>query len=289
MIVTQENIDAINEANKFKDNSIYNNIMCCKPKKGGAMIVTISKSLINLEEIGITESEKSFFLRLHEDNKNYFCCLPNGHSGSCKTTYKSFFSEKAELKIKDCQTSPGDDEIIFKNRTTRSYPIQISNSIEKELKERHSLKSRGLKLKAAVPIKHASTPFLMATAEFDIASFILQLEEPKDMDQYIKDKLNDNFNRLVNFYKSNGIYITNKYGNLCCPVTGKSITIEMLGEKGDNQIQFGHVDPVSNDKYMTRGENLVLITRLGNSIQGDRELSKVKFVIEDCYTHLNRL
>ena len=45
-----------------------------------------------------------------------------------------------------------------------------------------------------------------------------------------------------------------------------------LNRDDDYQVQFGHVVPVKSDKYMTRGGNLLPITRGGNLMQSNRSI-----------------
>jgi hypothetical protein len=185
---------------------------------------------------------------------------------------------------------PGDDDIIYKNRISRIFPIQISNSKEFELKNTFHLKSRGVKLKSAIAIKNSSTPFLVATAEIDIASFILQIDSENRIPTEIKTFLNEHYKNLVEHYKNQDIFITNRENNLCCPVYGHTILPDHFDKNsGGYQVQFGHVEPVSNNRYMTRGKNIVLISRNGNLMQTDDSLRDIRHKSKTVYEHTNNI
>ncbi|MBP8016954.1 hypothetical protein KAZ01_03005 [Candidatus Gracilibacteria bacterium] len=297
-LVTDELYDAVEDAFEFELLSIYKYLICGKIMNGGSKIETVNTALKNLDKIKMTDEDKKFFLFLHDNISHSVCCLPKNHKGKCKSSYQTFFSPNFANKVKDCYMSPGDDDIIFKNRTRRNFPIQISNTQEASLKKEFDLK-RTSKLKAAIPIKHAATPFLIATTEIDFASMLIQVDKNNTVPEDIKNPLQKNFERLTKDFENyinpktgekDPIYIINKEGKLCCPVMGNELLPEYFtidDTKNDNQIQFGHCESLLNNKYMTRGGNIIVITRRGNLIQSNDSLCNVKHILHHAYEHTN--
>jgi hypothetical protein len=215
--------------------------------------------------------------------------LPKGHTGKCYSSYGTFFSKRFENKIKDCETTPGDDDILFKNRARRYFPVQVTKNQYTVLNGLHKWKARNLKLKAAIPVENGGTMFTVATAHFDLAAILmLQKGIEHNLPGDIESSLRARAAQLVADFAGMGIYITDKAGNLCDAVLGYTLEPEWysIEDRTDpNQIQFGHVKPLSADKFMTRGLNVVPITRRGNLIQSDTHLDQVHLYIKDAYEH----
>ena len=90
----------------------------------------------------------------------------------------------------------------------------------------------------------------------------------------IEKKLKERAQQIVEEFASQGIDIVDENGQLICPVLGCTIEPEWYetDDKNPNQVQFGHVEPIRSDKYMTRGGNVVPITRNGNLMQSDKSI-----------------
>ena len=117
---------------------------------------------------------------------------------------------------------------------------------------------------------------------------MLQKDIEHKLPEDIEEKLILRSPEIVKEFEEQNIYIVDKDGHLCDPVLG--LTIEKkwynIDDKRDpNQIQFGHVNPLQSDKYMTRGGNVLPITRRGNLIQSDTPLSKVNEFIKHAAAH----
>ena len=117
---------------------------------------------------------------------------------------------------------------------------------------------------------------------------MLQKDIEHKLPEDIEEKLILRSPEIVKEFEEQNIYIVDKDGYLCDPVLG--LTIEKkwynIDDKRDpNQIQFGHVNPLQSDKYMTRGGNVLPITRRGNLIQSDTPLSKVNEFIKHAAAH----
>jgi len=274
MFVTEDLKSAVAEAKEFEKNEIYTKSMCLKSTKGGVGVKTFEKAIDSAREY-MTEGDMSFYREFFTKYSIPKCVLPKGHSGPCSCSYQKFFPEQYAKKIKDCDTTPGDDDILYKNRARRIFPIQVNKKQYTVLNALHKWKASKIFMKAAIPTEFGGTNFTIATAHFDLAA-ILMLQKgiehtlPKDIEEKLLDRAQD----IVVEFMEQGIRITDKDGNLRCPLTQKTIEPEWyLNRDDDFQIQFGHVIPVKSDKYMTRGGNLLPITRLGNLMQSNRSIT----------------
>jgi len=198
--------------------------------------------------------------------------MPKGHKGKCCHSYKRFFPKQYANKFMDCKQAPGNmHKVFYKNRCGRVHPIQITKAYELELRLLHGKKTN---YGACIPIEFASTRFGCATAEFDLAALLTRHKGiAETLPSDIKSVLDKHAEYLIEYYnKELGIYIE-KEGYLCDWVTGKILEAEWweLDSRLNSSIQFGHVIPVKSDEYMTRGLNIIPMTKRGNLIQGDDE------------------
>ena len=120
-LITDENKRAITEAQEFEKTSKYNDLVCMKTLKGGVLNKTFEQALEKIKEIG-NEEDFEMFKTFFENNKPR-CCLPKGHKGKCTHQLEGFFGELFQNKVRDCSQAPGNDDIFFKNRTSRNFPI----------------------------------------------------------------------------------------------------------------------------------------------------------------------
>ena len=130
-------------------------------------------------------------------------------------------------------------------------------------------------MKAGIPTEFGGTNFTIATAHFDFAAILmLQKGIEHKLPEDIEYKLLDRAQQIVEEFASQGIDIVDENGQLICPVLGCTIEPEWYetDDKNPNQVQFGHVEPIRSDKYMTRGGNVVPITRNGNLMQSDKSI-----------------
>lgn len=287
MFVTEELRFAVADAEKFRQESIYNSLVCLKATTGGVKGKTFASALDRCSEY-ISEEDKEFYQNFFDNYSKSLCVLPKGHSGKCTCSYSKFFSERFSKKIKDCDTTPGDSDTLFKNRTRRSFPIQVTKNQYTVLNAKYKWKGNVL-LKAATPAENAGTNFTIATAHFDFAAILLlqkgvEHKLPEDVEYKLLDRAQD----VVDEYAQQGINIVDADGQLCDPVLGYTLQPEWYGiedKRDPNQIQFGHVNPLRSDKYMTRGLNILPITRRGNLIQSDTPLSEVHDFLKYAYEH----
>ena len=274
-LITDENKRAIAEAQEFEKTSKYNDLVCMKTLEGGIKEKTYKDALERIKKFG-NDQDFEMFKTLFENSKPR-CCLPKGHKGKCKHKFESFFGELFQLKLSDCSQAPGNDDIFYKNRTSRNFPIQVTKDQYTKLNAKYKWKGNVL-LKAGVPLEFASTSYLIATAYFDFAAILmLQKDIVHELPKDIEEKLKERSQQIVEEFENQGIIITDDNGQLCCPVLGCTIEADWYGtddKSSPNQIQFGHVHPLKSDKYMTRGGNIIPITRNGNLMQSDKTIQQ---------------
>jgi len=276
MFVTEDLKSAVAEAEKFQQESIYADLMCLKPTKGGVGFKTFETGLENAKKY-MTDEDVTFYRNFYETYSSPICVLPKGHIGKCSCSYGKFFTDKFAKKIKDCDTTPGDDDILYKNRARRIFPIQVNKSQYTVLNAKHTWKAKGIKMKAGIPAEFGGTNFTIATAHFDFAAILLlqkgiEHKLPEDIEYKLLERSRD----IIDEFLSQDIDIINENGQLCCPVLGCTIEPEWYetDDKNPNQVQFGHVQPIRPDKYMTRGGNVLPITRNGNLMQSDKSIQQ---------------
>tara|TARA_R110002020_G_scaffold459536_2_gene677572 strand:- start:541 stop:1437 length:897 start_codon:yes stop_codon:yes gene_type:complete len=279
-IVTNNNILALDEANDFQENSGYSDLMCGKFIKNLGT-TTIDTALENLEYVGITKKDIEFYRHFQDLHSKALCFLPVGHRGPCEQHPTKWFEKEIGNKLSDCRTTAGDDDIIFKNRGWRYFPIQIDSDTETKLKLEYQLKSNNIKLKAAVPLKFGATGFLVATAYFDMVS-ILMFQHGINLNKFpshLIDSFREHGKRVFKkFNKNTNFRMIKDDKFLCDPLFGKTFELSFynkLERKPDDAVEFGHINPVRDHKYMTRGGNIFLISRCSNLIQSDTDFKNV--------------
>lgn len=287
MFVTEDLKSAVVDAQIFQQESEYGGQMCLSKVSGGVRYGTFETALNSCQEY-ITSGDKEFYLEFFEKYSQPLCVLPKGHSGPCVCTYSKFFSKKFANKIKDCDTTPGNDDILFMNRARRTFPIQVTKRNYTALNAKYRWKGN-VRLRAANPVENAGTNFTVATAHYDFAAILmLQKGIEHTLPDEVKNVLLDRAQAIIEELSKQGVHIVDGEGVLCDPVLGCTIQPEWYETEGGsdpNQIQFGHINPLRSDKYMTRGMNVVPITRRGNLIQSDTPLSEVHEFIKHAYQH----
>ena len=274
MIIAEENFFIAGEkADKFRENSVYSETMCGAQLKTGVTGKSLIEAFDRLDDgLGICEKAKETFIEFFHENRYDVCCLPKGHSGKCLKTYDKFKFGKFGKKFSDCHQTPGADDVLFFNRKLRTFPIQITKDQERKLRELHGKQT---KYRACIPIEFSSTNFGCATAMYDIAALMtLQKKVTHELPEDIEAELEKHAKYLIDYYaKEVGIKITNE-GYLCDWTSGQILEPELWHQ--DGQIQFGHVTPVKSDEYMTRGLNVLPMTKLGNMVQGEMNVEEYK-------------
>lgn len=290
MLVTDDLRSAVAEAEKFRKESEYEDLICLKEVSGsGVKLSTLKSSLDNCSSL-LSEEDLQFYKKFWENHsKRSLCCLPKGHSGKCYSSWDSFFAAHFSKKLFDCIQAPGNTDILFKNRCKRSYPVQITKKQYTVINSNYKLKANQANLKAAIPVENGGTAFTVATALFDFAALLmLQKGIQHSLPEFIEHKLLNRAQDVVSYLQNEGVNIVDKNGHLCDPVLGCTLEPEWYtidDDRSPYQIQFGHVNPLRADKYMTRGKNVIPLTRRANLIQSDTPLSEVHEFIKDAYEH----
>jgi hypothetical protein len=275
--VCKDLLDAISDAEDFEKNSIYAKVMCGKKlENSGVKEKTMAKAIDRLQDLGLTESEIDFYWKFYETHGKPRCCLPAGHKGACQHLIGSYYADNFINKFFDCTQAPGADDVIFKNRIARFFGVQLTKENESTLRKMYGLKQKK-KYKAAIPVHQAGTGFTCATAAFDLASLTtLQygIEYKKNFSDDVLEAYKKHAQYLVNYYKTEyNMTIVDDEGYLCDPWSLERLQPDWWNTDeldNFNQIQFGHVFPVVSNRYMTRGLNILPLTRETNSAQNKR-------------------
>ena len=260
----------------------YKCILCLNPVNKGRE-KPIENAYITLsKKYKIAETLDS----LKERNFKKLCVLPKGHTGKCSTNYNKYFMinkftkkliSSIDLAI---YSTPGNDDYVYKNRASRLFPIIMDRKLEKKIRDKKN------KLKCAIPLKDASTPFLLACAYLDWMTFILKTvninKQLKTSYSEISTMINVNQAFLKKYYKVHNRKIFDKSGHSICVITTKTLQIKDFADPdrdnrediSDSDVQLGHVIPRSDEKISIRGCNLVPMSRRGNLILGDKDFRK---------------
>tara|TARA_B100001971_G_C18172055_1_gene527724 strand:+ start:82 stop:1065 length:984 start_codon:yes stop_codon:yes gene_type:complete len=276
----------------------YKKKFCLKEISNAVQELTIQKSINSLllackeKDINVTFSD----IKSVVDNMDYKtrCCLPKNHVGKClktlpwrKVISKTKLSYLTQLNW--VYSTPGNNDFIYKNRSSRLFPIKLSDNVEKKIR------NKNIKRKCAIPLKDSSSPLMAVTCYIDLCSYLLNVNGFEGMLKYKKTDIKKmNIEDLfIKSYKKKHFFYISKYfknknrkikkgTNLVCCVRGSTISKEDLVKniKDDLSIQFGHIIPRSNSQMMTRGQNVVLMTRRGNLIIGDHNFLTDTWLIE---------
>jgi len=286
--ITQNVQEAIDNADATEVDGVlqginYKEHMCCKKISSSYRSDVLTKSLQNGRPYGLSFQDEKRYKSLANKWDYSVCCLPKGHAGRCEKNYASFFADRYSVKFGDCLQAPGADDIIFKNRTRRTYPVIVERAQESRIRQKYNMKSKA-KTKAAIPSEQASSPFLCATAAFDFAGLLTLQYDPAgvygkyELDPCTMQAIKVHGKRLIKAYKDNyNMHIVDGDGFLCDPFTLKKHLPEYwtsVDRKSPHQIQFGHIAPIKANKFMTRGMNVFPLTRETNIRQGDRSFSE---------------
>jgi hypothetical protein len=247
----------------------YASFMCLKETNAGPRVVQ-------------SEHTNSCILLPARENLKHLCVLPKGHKGKCCHHYDGMFTNNdlsKKLK-KKCETAiyktPGNDDYVYKNRASRLFPIVLSNS------EGRKIRDKTVKKSCAIPLQDASTPFHLAAAFIDFMVFINNIEG-------IEKLLNTNyahFTIVQNMLTLHKEHLIKKYaprklfdeeGYTICVISQQRCKLEnfcddtrdMRTDCRDTDIQMGHVESRSDHVVSIRGENLLPMSRRGNLLIGE--------------------
>ena len=292
-----EYLEAVKECSLFeesKDALHYKNIFCLKEcySVRSKSIDTIMKSYEKISPYIVNTLEEIFSY-----DKNKLCVLGKKHDGECNFNPNLFISNDIADKLKASLTTciystPGNDDYIFKNRSSRLFPIFLSKTIERTIRDKK------IKLSCAIPLREYTTPFMLATAYIDWICYIVNIH---DITELINNKLEPQYKKFTEILKNkHKLFLNTKFKkynrklfddtnkNTICTITHKLISVKNVSDVNrDNRIvidpddiQMGHVNP-KNDKYFSiRGLNLVMMSRRGNELLGSNNFVEDKWIID---------
>jgi hypothetical protein len=219
------------------------------------------------------------------ENLKYKCILPKGHTGKCCTKFNSLFKKNSitdklvgsiNLAI---YSTPGNDDYVFKNRSSRLYDNVLSSEEEKKIRDKTEKK------KCAIPLKDTSSPILLAQAYFDWITYIVNIEDITEhlniengSNKDILAMIHKNKEHLISVFGSFNRNVFNSSGHSICVITRHPIKLSDVSDPtrdnrvniSDKDIQLGHNHPRTEEYVSIRGENLVPMSRRGNLIIGER-------------------
>tara|TARA_Y100000389_G_scaffold178371_1_gene191513 strand:- start:28420 stop:29394 length:975 start_codon:yes stop_codon:yes gene_type:complete len=262
----------------------YRDTMCLKPFK--CRCHSPKKQTDKLKSVAEFSDDD-----INDSYPDQLCVLSKGHAGRCSDKLPIFNkSEAAKKTMKKIDlsiyTTPGNDDYIYINRRKRTFPIQLTSAEEKLIRNK-----QGTKLKCAIPLKDASTPFLLATAYFDYIIFVINIHDVASVIDPVKlapfkKYIAHHKNFLTQHYASfDRILFTPTEGHTICPITKLTVSMNDFADPErdtrydprDNDIQMGHIESRSELCASVRGGNIAFMTRRGNAIIGERNF------LEDTY------
>jgi hypothetical protein len=253
---------------------VYSEIMCLKDTTDRSRTNVIHEAFNNLKAF-ITNTIEDVISR----RKTHVCVRRKGHSGKCATgdnsahIKKIIISKEVLNKISYLYITPGNDDVVYKNRSSRLFPIALSAALESVIR------NKNIKLKCAIPLSEASTPWMIATNYLDYMTLLLNVKGidilvDVDSNEYkeIAEMTGIHKLKMIDYFAQYNRKLFDADGYTICPVTRILLTAEQFtitDRISHNSIQLGHVIPRSNTQYTIRGMNVLFMTRRGNLILGD--------------------
>jgi hypothetical protein len=268
---------------EHESNTFYRSCMCLR---------RLSEKSSTCKEVDL-QQVASLNLPTTRDCQHQLCVLPIGHTGKCSKHYsilvKNEFTDKLVSSIRTAiYSTPGADDYVIKNRSSRLYPIAISKEDEKKIRDKKAVKK-----KCAISLKDASSSYLLAYAMLDWWTFVLNIEGIQEhllptnpLIQSILDMVQLNKNHLVRFYSNRKIF--DPEGFTMCVITQSRITLDDFADPErdnrvdirDTDVQLGHNIPRDDSYVSIRGENLLPMSRRGNLIIGERVFTEDVWIEE---------
>ena len=208
------------------------------------------------------------------------CVQEKGHTGDCSFTPYRPQEFKGEV-LKGSWTHEGAKPNPFCNRGARRNCLTMFDSeTEKSLRQKN--KEMGLKeenLNLGIVLSKGASKYMCGLAHIDILAVCFHISDAeicfKDVPDTFKDILKTRWKELVDFYKGNCIIIENEQGNYQDPMDWKTpVTVNSFGGKGNDSMQFGHVDPVSEQEWKTRPNNVLPLFRRTNLMQSNNSVKE---------------
>jgi hypothetical protein len=218
-----------------------------------------------------------------------------GHLGKCCHKFSTLFKKNSFTKKllssvdSAIYNTPGNDDYVYKNRSSRLYENVISSIQEKSIRDKKEKK------KCAIPLKDASSPILLAQSYLDWMTFIVNIADVGEHLNVVEDEnksillmLTKNKEHLISVYASFNRDIFDKQGNSMCVITRSAIKLADVSDPTrdnrvnicDKDIQLGHNHPRTEKYVSIRGENLLPMSRRGNLVIGERVFTENVWIEE---------
>jgi len=250
----------------------YTSLICCKTLKETKPIKSLEMSYAKFSQF-CTNSLEEIIEKQHSN----LCVLPNGHTGECcKNPHMKMFksgclSNKFDTGI---YSTPGNDDVIFKNRASRLFSIAVSDDVERKIKNKEK------KLSCAIPLKDRSTPLMLAAAYVDYLVLVVNvsdIDSIKEQHEYwevYQECLTAHKQNLTKYFNERNRRQFNDDGFTICSVNGYEFKIDDLIRDSrvnpkETDTQLGHCLSRKDTRYTIRGFNISLMTREGNRLVGD--------------------
>jgi len=306
-LITQNQLDAIADAESWEngEGSYFKQVLkiCCKQNSTKVFSDDVWKHRIEkYKKLGATDDDIQWNTDYANKHSYHVCIRPDGHFGKCKFSPADFTKTKTPFrsKLNDALANPGANKYPFTNRggAIPMAPILDKNRLQElyptvyrgdNFYKKNNLDNVGIRE------QRAATGYQSATCLVDMLAMTTRL---KGASEWLKFDPNENkmFNKhveyLIKYYKDMyNVSIVNKDGFLCGPILPDSISelsIEQFGkgqedDEDENQlsIQFTHVHPVTNNKFMTRGFNLWFATKKENNMMGIMSYPEFKLAVKE--------
>lgn len=279
------------DVEESENGEYYKGVLCLK---GIGSLAPAREITMNNHYSKIKPFISNTFEEVTSHQKKKKCVLPKGHSGLCSCTMNIFKNNSTTIKIKQkieqsIYSTPGADDYVVKNRDSRLHPIAITNSQEKQIK------NKKVKLSCAIPLKEQSTPNLLATGYLDYLTYTTNIEGiqehiNKESPHYImcEELLKNHKEYLIDYFNKYNRKVFDSDGHTICPVLGRRLSVSDLADPNrDNRtdirptdIQMGHISSRCDDCYTIYGTNIVMMSRRGNLIIGEHSFIEDTWISE---------
>ena len=269
----------------------YKHLFCFKSTNSMVQQKTITAAYKNIEKFISNPIEEVL-----SNNPSKLCVLRKDHKGKCcaepKLFKKNKLTDKLKKSINQCiSQAPGNDDLVYKNRSSRTFPIPLSKKDEKKIRDKK------IKLKCAIPTCEYSTPLMIATAYVDWMCYVCSVSDiaehinpvlSEEINAYKSTLLNEHKQFIIGEFKKHNRTVFDTDGNTICAITkAKIITKNISDITRDNRveieqedIQMGHIISRTDRLFTTRGLNVVMMSREGNRIIGEDNFEKNDWLVK---------
>lgn len=264
-------INFVKNKNKWEArvNPHYKNLICLKEVKNRSKKSENSvKNLLRVDPTAL----------IPEANvPNFLCVRPRGHPGRCGKHFVKL-DGKIRSKLGDnfVYSTPGNDGKVCPNRSSRLHLLHCSKEEQRQLK---TLKVFNQKGGFVIPQSEGSTPLLMACLYWDLMWQVSRIENVSmGLSECTKNKLDKHGDHFLQTLPL-GCDILDKKGYLQCPINQTAFILDNLvnvdkDDPQDMDIQAGHLTPRCNDDITLRPENVLLMSRYGNIMMGNKNFQQ---------------